>query len=153
MSRPAFVLAIALGLTLIACSPTPPACPAPLMLAAAAGEPLPALVAEQVITPEEGEPTTLRLFVTEGTLAMCPDGRYEHRYTVEGYVEGQLVSRETLRDRGMYEVETDGFTFTSIVIHNLSFTGTASGDHVELRIDLALHTGAPRVVGFLYVPT
>ncbi len=152
MSRPAFVLAVALGLALVACSPAPAACPAPLALAAAAGEPLPAMVAEQVITPEEGEPATLRLFVTEGSLAMCPDGSYEHRYTVEGYVDGQLVSRDTLRDRGTYEVESDGFSFASAVIENLSFTGRASGDGVELGYDLAPHTGTPTVVEFLYAP-
>jgi hypothetical protein len=152
MPRPAFVLAIALGLAIVACSPAPAACPAPLVLATAAGAPLPALVAEQVITIEGGEPTTLQLFVTEGTLVLCPDGRYEHRYTVEGYVDGQLVARDTLRDRGTYVVEDDGFSFASILIENLSFTGAASGDGVELQIDLAPHTGTPRVVGFRYGP-
>jgi hypothetical protein len=153
MSRPASVLVIALGLAIVvACSPAPAACPAPLVLATAAGEALPALVAEQVITPEEGEPTTLQLFVTEGTLALCPDGSYEHRYTVEGYVAGRLVARDTLRDRGSFEAEGDGFTFASIVLQNLSFTGRAIGDDVELQIDLAPHTGTPSEVAFLYRP-
>jgi hypothetical protein len=150
MSRPAVTFAIALGLAIVACSPTPAACPAPLVLATAAGAPLPALVAEQVLATEGGEPTTLRLFVTEGTLVLCPDGRYEHRYTVEGYVDGQLVARDVLRDRGTYVVEGDGFSFASIVIENLSFTGTASADGTELQIDLAPHTGTPSVVAFQY---
>jgi hypothetical protein len=152
MPRPSTVLVIALGLAIAACSPPPTACPAPMVLATAAGEPLPALVGEQVITPEVGDPTTLRLFVTEGTLALCPDGRYEHRYTVEGYVDGHLVARDAPRDRGTYQVDGDGLTFASIVIQNLSFTGRRIEDGVELQFDLAPHTGTPSVVAFLYRP-